>query len=166
MGNNPSLIKNPKYPCSNESWVDVQDFIKRLNDKTNSNFRLPTKAEWEFACKSGTDTSYYFGETLNTSDANYLATAVGNLKPVGSYKPNAFGIYDMHGNVAEFCNDWLAQYSVQPVIDPQGPSAGLNRVIRGGSFNYPMYNVRSSRRYPVLPDYKNYDIGFRLAKTI
>ena len=166
MGNNPSFLKNPKYPCSNVSWEDCQEFIKKLNANTKGGYRLPTEAEWEFACKSGTDTDYYFGETLIMSDANYLTNTVGTLKPVGSYKPNAFGLYDMHGNVAEFCNDWLADYSNQPAIDPQGPSSGLNRVIRGGSFNYPMYNVRSSRRYPVLPIYKNYDIGFRLARTV
>jgi formylglycine-generating enzyme required for sulfatase activity len=166
MGNNPSFLKNPKHPCSNVSWEDCQEFIKKLNASTKGGYRLPTEAEWEFACKSGTNTDYYFGENLIMSDANYLATTVGTLKPLGSYKPNAFGLYDMHGNVAEFCNDWLADYSNQPVIDPQGPSSGLNRVIRGGSFNYPMYNVRSSRRYSVLPTFKNYDIGFRLAKAI
>jgi formylglycine-generating enzyme required for sulfatase activity len=96
MGGNPSLNKGAKLPVTNVSWNDCQEFIKKLNAKTKGGYRLPTEAEWEYACRAGTTTAYSFGDRLTESDANINGE---DIKAVGSYKANAFGLYDTHGNV-------------------------------------------------------------------
>jgi len=161
MGNNRSFTKGAKLPVTDVSWNDCQDFIKKLNEKTNGNYRLPTEAEWEYACRAGTTTAYSVG------DANY-GNDGGNTKAVGSFKPNAFGLYDMHGNVSEWCEDWYAKYPEGPVTDPKGPATGERScVLRGGSFFDDGSLARSSAR---VSNYGSlgtggYDVGFRLART-
>lgn len=133
MGDNPSQTKGAKLPVTNISWNDCQNFISKLNAKTESNYRLPTEAEWEYACRSGAKSAYSVGNKITKNDANY-ENAKGGAKPVGSYKPNAFGLYDMHGNVYEFCSDWYGAYSSGKSLDPMGVKNGRDHVLRGGSF--------------------------------
>jgi serine/threonine-protein kinase len=163
MGNNPSEIKGVKLPVTNVSWADCQEFIKKLNTKTSGGYRLPTEAEWEFACRAGTTTAYSFDDLLPRSDSNINGSSV---KAVGSYNSNAFGLYDMHGNVWEWCEDWKSDYPTKSVSNPKGPVTGEYRVLRGGSFRSDRSNARSSFRGRLLTpvDQLNY-IGFRLART-
>ena len=165
MGNNPSAVKGEKLPVTMVSWNDCQDFIKKLNAKTNGRYRLPTEAEWENACKAGTNVGYSFGDNLLKSDANYGDKQLGSTKAVGSYKPNAFGIFDMHGNVWEWCEDWFGDYPAGGVIDPKGLAMGETRVLRGGSFADRSSNIRSAFRSVYTSIFRNYIIGFRLART-
>jgi len=135
MGDNPSVLKGEKLPVTNVSWDDCQKFIKNLNAKTNGGYRLPTEAEWEYACRAGTTTVYSFGDKITPEDANY-GSKIGKPVAVGSYKPNAFGLYDMHGNVFELCIDWNNGYKGVAEIDPFGKEEGqINKhALRGGSF--------------------------------
>ena len=163
MGNNPSLsVKGSKLPVTDVSWDDCQEFIKKLNAKTNGSYRLPSEAEWEYACRAGTTTAYSFGDNLTKNEANVKDSSA---KLVGSYKPNAFGLYDMHGNVCEWCEDWKADYLEGSVTDPKGPGKGGRRVLRGGSFWW-----EGSRRSFSRSDFpsasRNFDFGFRLARTV
>ena len=164
MGNNPSSrTKGAKLPVTNVSWEDCQEFIKKLNEKTSGGYRLPTEAEWEYACRAGTTTAYSYGDNLTKSDANIDGDSI---KAVGSYRPNAFGLYDMHGNVWEWCNDWYGSLQDGEVTDPRGAAKGEYRVLRGGSFNVVGSAARSSYRSIVTPtDRYSFDFGFRLART-
>jgi formylglycine-generating enzyme required for sulfatase activity len=162
MGYNPSRVKGAKLPVTVVSWEDCQEFIKKLNAKTNGGYRLPTEAEWEYACRAGTTTAYSFGDSLTKSDANIDGDSI---KAVGSYKPNAFGLYDMHGNVWEWCEDWMADYPAGALTDPKGPGTGTSRVLRGGSFNFGVSMARSSDRFNGAPSARYNLGGFRLART-
>jgi len=167
MGKNPSINVGPKLPVTNVSWHECQDFITVLNSKTKGGYRLPTESEWEYACRAGTTTATAFGETITSKDANYDESKIDKPVPVGGYKPNAFGLHDMHGNVWEWCSDWYANYPEGLLVDPVGPKEGARRVLRGGSFNYfNVSNIRSSYRGDfALPSSRTIGIGFRLAKT-
>ena len=164
MGDNPSSTKGAKLPVTDVSWDDCQEFIKKLNAKTNGGYRLPTEAEWEFACRAGTSTAYSYGDSLTKSDAN-IDNRAGSIKAVGSYKANVFGLHDMHGNVWECCNDWKADYPAGAVTDPKGPATGKYRVLRGGSFFYNDSAARSSYRFDLSPTIRFNFNGFRLART-
>ena len=165
MGENPSETKGVKYPVTNVSWHDCQEFINKLNDKTKPGYRLPTEAEWEYACRAGTTTAYSFGDKITPKDANY--GAVGRIKAVGSYNPNAFGLYDMHGNVWEWCSDWFGAeyYKNSPLEDPQGPPTGTFCVFRGGSIGDNESFARSFKRNFYASTNRNNLLGFRLART-
>ena len=168
MGKNPSYSKNAKNPVTGVSWKDCQEFIKKLNGITKGKYRLPTESEWEYACRAGTTTAYSFGAKITPKDANYADSRIGNPLVVGSYKPNGFGLYDMHGNVNEWCEDWKADYPKGAVIDPKGPAKGEYRVLRGGSFVSVARSVshaRSSYRGIGAPADREYGPGFRLART-
>ncbi|NDH05556.1 formylglycine-generating enzyme family protein [bacterium] len=163
MGNNPSDgTKGAKLPVTDVSWEDCQEFIKKLNEKTSGGYRLPTEAEWEYACRAGTSTAYSYGDNLTKSDANIDGISI---KPVGNYKPNAFGLYDMHGNVWEWCNDWYGSLQDSEVTDPKGAATGMRRVLRGGSFLNDESKARSSNRDDDSPTNRNFVNGFRLART-
>jgi formylglycine-generating enzyme required for sulfatase activity len=162
MGDNQSTTKGAKLPVADVSWNDCQEFIKRLNAKTDGGYRLPTEAEWEYACRAGTTTAYSFGDSLTKSDANIESSSI---KTVGSYRPNAFGLYDMHGNVFEWCEDWYGDYPEGTVTDPKGPATGEYRVLRGGSFDSGASDARSSFRYDCSPTGRYDFSGFRLART-
>ena len=164
MGKNPSSTKGAKLPVTNVSWEDCQEFIKKLNAKTDGSYRLPTESEWEYACRAGTTTAYSFGDKITPKDANYLDSKIEKPVAVGSYKPNAFGLFDMHGNVWEWCEDWHGEYPFA-VTDPKGPATGNRRVIRGGSSGYYGSFARSSNRYYSLPTNRGSLGGFRLART-
>jgi formylglycine-generating enzyme required for sulfatase activity len=164
MWNNPSIIKGAMLPVTDVSWEDCQEFINKLNATTNGGYRLPTEAEWEYACRAGTITAYSVGNSLTKNDANINGDSI---KAVGSYRPNAFGLYDMHGNVWEWCNDWYYGYlHASEVMDPAGAATGKGHVLRGGSFNYNASETRSSNRLNGFSlTSRSYNFGFRLAKT-
>ena len=163
MGDNPSKIKGEKLPVINVSWLDCQEFIKKLNENTNGGYRLPTEAEWEYACRAGTTTVFSYGDSITKSDANIYGATV---KDVGWYKPNAFGLHDMHGNVWEWCEDWYGVYPAGSVIDPKGSAMGEDRVLRGGSFYDFTSNVYSSLRNCIRPTDKSFQtVGLRLARV-
>ena len=168
MGENRSQVKGTKLPVTDVSWEDCQEFIQKLNAKTNGGYRLPTEAEWEYACRAGTTTAYSFGDKITPKDANYNDSKIAKIgKPVAveNYKPNAFGLYDMHGNVWEWCEDWYANYPAGAGTDPKGPATGIGRVLRSGSFNFFESTARSSFRYDFTPTDRYFNAGFRLART-
>ncbi len=175
---NRSDKKGAKLPVTNVSWNDCQEFIKKLNAKMNGGYRLPTEAEWEYAGRAGTTTEYSFGDSIAPKDANYNHNFIsleeagnqyqqGKIKPVviGRYKPNAFGLYDMHGNVSEWVDDWYGKYPKGSVVDPKGPGSGERRVLRGGSFIFYAGHTRSTVRNDNSPDSRYDGCGFRLAMT-
>jgi hypothetical protein len=161
MGNNPNKNKNPKLPVTNVSWLDCQAFIKKLNLKTDGDYRLPTEDEWEYACRAGTTTAYSFGQSISKENANYDGSSI---KTVGNYKPNAFGLYDMHGNALEWCEDWYAEKS-NNFSNTKGPEPETARVLRGGSFDYNPSFAKSSGRSFYSPTSRSNLVGFRLVRT-
>ena len=177
MGNNPSRCKGEKnLPVERVSWEDCQEFCKKLREKDNKQYRLPTEAEWEFACRAGTTTPFYFGETTSTNQANYWGDfTYGNGKvgvfrsqttPVGSFPANAWGLYDMHGNVWQWCEDWHGDYPQKDVVDPRGPENGESRVLRGGSWRISPSSCRSAYRYGNVPGYRSSVVGVRVCFSV
>jgi len=160
MGENPSRARGPQRPVEQVSWEDVQGLLARLNAGAQPmRFRLPTEAEWEYACRAGTDTAYSFGDTFDTK----LANNGGETVDVHSLPPNPWGLYEMHGNVWEWCQDWFGDYPAGPVVDPGGPASGGRRVLRGGGWFYDARSLRSASRYHGAPGDRCGDFGFRLA---
>jgi len=166
VGKNPSYHKGAKLPVETVSWNDCQEFIKKLNAKTNGGYRLPTEAEWEYACRAGTSTAYSYGDEITPKDANYEDSKLGKPVTVGNYRPNAFDLYDMHGNVWERCEDWVAPYPERAVTDPKGPGTGDKGVLRGGAFSSHVFQARSSFRNSLSPTDRLYFVGFRLARSV
>jgi formylglycine-generating enzyme required for sulfatase activity len=171
-GNNPSSFKGDTLPVEFVSWDDCQEFVKKLGQKTGRRFRLPTEAEWEYACRAGTTTPFHFGETISTDQANYDGNyTYGNGKkgvwrrattPVGSFPANAWGLYDMHGNVWEWCLDWYGPYPQGVRKDPQSINNGTARVRRGGSWYFGPRNCRSAFRGRCVAGGRNRDYGCRV----
>jgi len=158
MGSNPSHFRGAKNPVDRVSWEACQAFIKKLNAKfahAQVTFGLPTEAEWEYACRAGPTSRYGFGdrESKLAEYGWFENNAGGTTHPVGQKKPNAWGLYDMHGNVWEWCDDWYDgdYYKKSPAIDPTGPTAVTSRVLRGGSWSDPAPYCRSSYRYCLPP---------------
>ncbi len=168
MGNNPSNFNGDNLPVESVSWNNVQEFIKKLNQLTGKKYRLPTEAEWEYACRGGSTTAYCFGDNSNSlGDYAWYDNNSGNrTHEVGTKKPNAWGLYDMHGNVLEWCNDWEADYPTTPQKDPTGPSSGSNRVFRGGGWYGSAQGCRSAFRNRNDPDYRGNYLGFRIALSL
>ena len=164
--NNPSNTKGEKLPVTNVSWVDCQGFIRNLNARPKGGYRLPTESEWEYACRAGTTTAYSFGGAILPQNANISESKKGTPVKVGSYKPNAFGLFDMHGNVREWCEDFSGAYPAGAVTDPKGPEAGDYRILRGGSFYSKTGNAyaRSAFRNVGKQSDQVNGNGFRLAK--
>jgi formylglycine-generating enzyme required for sulfatase activity len=181
MGKNPSGFKGPQNPVETVSWDEAAEFCRKLSQKAGKTVRLPTEAEWEYACRAGTKTRFGFGEKdedlhkygnycdkSNTSrlpwqdkDHNDGFDKTG---PVGSLKPNDWGLYDMHGNVWEWCSDWYADsYANANKTDPTGPVSGTNRVLRGGSWFINPQGCRSASRYRNVPGGRDSFVGFRVA---
>jgi len=168
MGSNPSRFSgNPNHPVEQVSWNDAQEFCRRLSQKTGMAFRLPTEAEWEYACRSGTTAAYSFGNDASRlrEHAWFEDNSGGSTKPVATRKPNAWGLYDMHGNVWEWCSDRYGTYPSGAAIDPQGPRSGKGRVLRGGSWWFPSNRCRASSRSYLYPGLFNGNFGFRVART-
>jgi formylglycine-generating enzyme required for sulfatase activity len=177
MGSNPS--DNSKCggqcPVENVTWDDVQLFIEKLNEMEGKNYRLPTEAEWEYAARAGQQTDFANGDITETEcgiDPNLdtmgwycgNATVLGG-RPVGQKEPNDFGLYDMHGNVWEWCQDWLGAYTAEAKVDPVGSDGETDRAIRGGAVYRLARDCRSAMRQPASKDMKNFALGFRLAMS-
>ncbi|MAT55238.1 MAG: hypothetical protein CMN32_12215 [Saprospirales bacterium] len=170
MGDNPSYFSDcDNCPVENVSWNDVQTFIRKLNEKTGKHYRLPTEAEWEYAARVGKNGYKYAGSNDPDEVAWYKSNSGSKTHPVGLKKPNVLGLYDMSGNVWEWCQDWYdaayyKNYKNGPGNNPQGPSSGSYRVLRGGSwFNLPRY-CRVAGRGRSDPSYRYSGGGFRLAQ--
>ena len=165
MGSNPSYFKKGKsYPVESVSWNDVQSFLRELNAKTGKTYRLPTEAEWEYASRSGGKEEMYSGGNAAADFAWYSNNSNMSIQQSGEKKPNGLGIYDMSGNVWEWCSDWYEKeyYSESVQANPRGPSEGKSRVLRGGSWYYDERNVRTTTRNRLWPDHKNSRVGFRI----
>ncbi len=155
-----------KLPVIHVSWVDANAFATWIGA------RLPTEAEWEYACRAGATTPFYTGKNISTDQANFDGNYTYNkgekgifrkkTTPVGSFEPNAFGLYDMHGNVWEWCSDFYGPYSKEPQIDPKGPEKGIYHPIRGASWFFASRFCRAARRGTNVPDYHGDDLGFRV----
>ncbi|HPS54490.1 MAG TPA: formylglycine-generating enzyme family protein [Sedimentisphaerales bacterium] len=165
-------------PAENIEWHSTKVFMRKWELKSGIKFRLPTEAEWEYACRAGTETAFYTGKTISPDQANYncrwtyldspKGLAIDQTKPVGSYKPNAFGLYDMHGNVAEWCQDWyqVDAYKRSTKEDPQGPREGLSHVLRGGSWRDGPQTLRSAERASRIPRADRGFLGFRVVMPV
>lgn len=167
MGYNPSRFSGADHPVEMVSWEECLQFIDKINlESENRVFRLPTEAEWEYACRAGSRTVFVFGndERLLDEYAWYYKNAGNKTHPVGRKKPNAWDIHDMLGNVWEWCHDWYGEYPAEDVTDPTGPSSGTSRVIRGGSWNNLAKYCRGENRNYVAPNEKLDRLGFRLVR--
>ncbi len=170
----PSHFNGNDRPVEQVSWEDAVEFCERLSKKTGKTYRLPTEAQWEYACRAGTATPFAFGETITPEFVNYNGQYPYGKAPKGEHRrktvpvgslriPNAWGLYDMHGNVWEWCQDWYGPYRAEPVTDPHGPSEGTNRVLRGGSWNYVGDYCRSAfRNIYAEPGFRDDSLGFRV----
>ena len=178
MGENPSYFQkrvikkrdSSMYPVEKVSWEDAVKFCDRLSAlpeerKAGRVYRLPTEAEWEYACRAGSKAAFTFGNNPSGLGAYawFNENSEGQTHPVGEKKANAWGLYDMHGNVWEWCSDWYGSYSKSAVVDPDGPNAATNRVLRGGSWYDGAALCRSAFRYRINPGFRNKDFGFRVA---
>jgi len=174
------------HPVVNVTWNDAKAFCEWLSKKENGTYRLPTEAEWEYACRAGTTTQYYCGddperlsqvgnvadatakeELTNYPDSGYISSRDGHVftAPVGRFQPNAFGLHNMHGNVSEWCQDWHSgdYYGNSPPTDPQGPSRASGRVFRGGRWLGDAWSCRAASRFGDGPQNRDGILGFRVA---
>jgi formylglycine-generating enzyme required for sulfatase activity len=170
MGSSPSSFNTCGKNCPVErvSWENAQEFISKLNRMENTDkYRLPTEAEWEYACRAKSTARFCFGEDeAKLRDyAWFNENADEKTHPVVQLKPNNWGLYDMHGNVWEWCQDWYGSYDSGPLVDPPGPKTGTNRMLRGGSLRSPPKDLRSALRLQRNPDFSSNSIGFRVART-
>ena len=168
MGSNPSYFRGDNLPVEKVSYEDVKTFITKLNEKTGKTFRLPTEAEWEYAARGGKKSKgYKYAGSNNIDDvAWYIDNSDKETHPVKTKQPNELGIYDMSGNVLEWCSNCYGNYSINAQTNPQKPSSGSNRVIRGGSWLNNAWLCRASFRSYELLSYSNLYLGFRLVMEI
>jgi formylglycine-generating enzyme required for sulfatase activity len=178
MGRDPSRFKGEDHPVEQISWNDVQAFCRALSQRDGVTYRLPTEAEWEYACRAGTTTPFYTGATISTEQTNYDGNyTYGDRRkgeyrqkttPVASFPANPWGLYDMHGNVWEWCQDWYREeyYKVSAAADPTGPASGSSGVLNGGSWaDYPGY-CRSADRSGARMTSSYAGGGFRVVVVI
>jgi formylglycine-generating enzyme required for sulfatase activity len=178
MGNHPSRFEGKNRPVETVSWNNATEFCQKLSKKTGREYRLPSEAEWEYACRAGTTTPFYFGETITGELANCDASETyadeqkreyrEQTTPVGQFPPNAFGLYDMHGNVLEWCQDvWHSSYDGAPVDGSAWVIGGYNsrRMLRGGCWSFDPSGCRSANRYDYVSDHAGYVFGFRLVSV-
>ncbi len=170
MGSNPSAFNGPKNPVEKVRWDDCQSFLRKFNVKVGTRrgkFTLPTEAQWEYACRAGSTTKYYFGDDeMQLGEYAWYGASTGRTThPVGKKEPNAWGLYDMQGNVLEWCRDWYEDgyYKESPVDDPAGPTKGWLCVLRGGGWEGPASHCRSAFRGAFSPDSSASDVGFRVS---
>lgn len=170
MGENPAIFQHTadhlQHPVESVSWLDCQTFIGKLNALGVGRFRLPTEAEWEYACRAGTTSRFYWGDDPKESLVNDYgwvnSRSFAMTHPVGQKEPNAWGLYDMNGNVWEWCRDWYGPYPEEPQTDPTGPQEGKGRVFRGGSWYDFAVSQRSANRHRHGVDRGYTAIGLRL----
>ncbi len=172
-----SSLDTRRFPVGRVSWDEAREFCRRLSEREEHEYRLPTEAEWEYACRAGTTTPFHFGDVLDGRQANadgrycYGTEQQGPYlrRPttVGSYSANAFDLHDMHGNVWEWCADWYDwnYYAHAPLEDPQGPATGTARVNRGGSWYSYARACRAAFRCELSPGMRFFDVGFRVASA-
>ena len=172
MGKNPSKFKAPQNPVEQVIWNDAVEFCRKLSDLPSEKsrgyvYRLPTEAEWEYACRAGTTTKYSFGDSKSELGgyAWYDENSGGRTHPVGEKKPNGWGLYDMHGNVWEWCQDWHDDYPSGSATDPTGAASGSLRVSRGGSWFNSSGLCRSAIRGWSTPDDRFNSLGFRVLRS-
>lgn len=166
MPYNFSKFSGNTLPVERVSWEDAKNYIGKLNDAENtSKYRLPSEAEWEYAARAGTTTQFYWGKEIDNRYVWYFGTSNYKTHPVGSKMPNAFGLFDMMGNVWEWVEDWFAKdyYKNSPMQNPQGPDTGHFKVKRGGSQANLISHIKSHTRYRALPDNRHHINGFRVA---
>jgi formylglycine-generating enzyme required for sulfatase activity len=168
MGSNPSQFKGPQNPVEEVSWDDGLMFFKRLNEKVGGGkFQFPTEAQWEYACRAGTTTRFCFGDDeAGLADYGWFNTnSAGKTHPVGEKKPNAWGLYDMHGNVWQWCADWndATYYAHSPTDDPTGPASGTLRISHGGCWFSGASAARSANHGRIEPEHRGSHIGIRAA---
>lgn len=162
MGSNPSMNQGPELPVENVSWDDCQEFISKLNERCGTHFRLPTEAEWEYAAVArASDNAFDYSGSDKLSDVAH--TGSSTTAPC-SKRPNALGIYDMSGNVAEWCSDWLGKYTSAAAVNPSGPAKGVQKIVRGGSFKDDEWNQRNTYRGHFRPGEASKFVGLRLAQ--
>lgn len=180
---NPGFAQKENHPVVMVSWNDAQAFVEWLNGKTDGpGYRLPTEAQWEYAARAGTATPFFWGYKPSAAYANFGDLSYSRAyprdtrvnrgyndgfvqtAPVGSFKPNPWGLYDMAGNAAEWCRDWYGEYSGEHQDDPAGPGSGDRRVLRGGAWSIGAAGLRSAGRNCNTPDLRLSDIGFRLVR--
>lgn len=161
-------LNRDNQPAVYLNWNKTIDYCNWLEDQNPSlNFRIPTEAEWEYACRAGSTTDYYWGDNGNATDYSWSEDNSGNIShDVGQLTPNHFNLFDMSGNVFEWCNDWKENYPTGPLIDPIGPQTGVHKIVRGGSFSSSIYYGSSYARAYDIPASFTYGIGFRIAASI
>ena len=179
MGKNPASFKGALRPVENVSWNDCQKFIAKLNELEGTDtYRLPTEAEWEYACRAGSKSAFSNGDITDVVDCLcdldknldkmgwYYRNSDNKTHEVGQKEPNGWGLYDMHGNVWEWCEDWYdsGYYKDSPIDDPKGPNKGVSRVLRGGCWFGSARDARSAFRDGSGPDFRGRYFGFRLAR--
>ena len=164
--------EGPDYAATYVSWNDAVEFCRKLSEQEGVEYRLPTEAQWEYACRAGTTTAYSFGDDRSNSGQyawhrkNAWNTGEKYAHRVGQKLPNAWGLYDMYGNVGEWCQDWFASYGGEKTVsDPVGPRQGEHRVLRGGSFMSRGRTIRSASRGVSLPGDRLVNFGFRPSRT-
>ena len=162
MGDNPSRFKSPKNPVERVSHDDVTRFCQRLSERSPElDPTLPTEAQWEYACRAGSTTPFHFGDSIDTDQVNYHGSFPYGDQPKGEFRQttvgvkelpaNRWGLFQLHGNVWEWCRDWYGKYETSLNVDPEGPSAGSDRVLRGGSWFHDARSARSAYRYADRP---------------
>ncbi len=185
MGRNPSLMRGDSTrPVDQVSWIDAVEFCNKLSELAGlhpcysplsrechfpaGGFRLPTEAEWEFACRAGTTTKYYFGDSeQDLGHAGwYRDNSRGSTHPVAGLRPNRFGLFDMHGNVWEWCNDWFGDYGDRDTLNPRGPNRSHSKVVRGGAWHYAANGCTSAYRHRAQPEFRLSFVGFRVARSL
>ncbi len=179
MGTEPwkgnSIVKEgPNYAATHVIWDDAVAYCKKLSEKERKTYRLPTEAEWEYACRAGTTTPWSFGnDKAALGDYAWYYENTTNSGPnyereVGLKKPNVLGLYDMHGNVYEWCHDEFGwgYYQQSPTNDSQGPARGSSRVLRGGSWDFNTRNSRSAYRLRFVAGFRYFNFGFRLVREL
>ena len=185
MGTNPSHFQGRHRPVETVSWEDAREFCRRLSELEGVVYRLPTEAEWEYACRAASTTAYCFGDSAeelgeyawfdknSARKRGFARSLIWGKKTfaretwkVGGKRPNAWGLYDIHGNVLEWCQDWYGPYEAGKQADPTGPTTGKYRVLRGGSWNFDADSCRSAFRGCFTPVFRDYFIGFRVARPL
>ncbi|MEI6534561.1 MAG: formylglycine-generating enzyme family protein [Verrucomicrobiaceae bacterium] len=170
-GGNPSYTKGPSLPVEQVNWSDCQNFLQQINSILESGHltaALPTEAQWEYACRAGTQTRYYLGDNVHDLDRTGWFSGNSGYKPhpVGQKEKNKFGLHDMHGNVWQWCQDWMDAYPRTPSVDPTGPDSGNARVLRGGSWGSDQDACRSACRFCYPPDYRIITAGLRIVAMV